>query len=554
MAHNDYKVFTDRLLWVHHDANNMKAVPHRQRVFSHVQKNYRPWKRREDNQHVRLIVWKEPRVQDIDPRNGEQTRSERDRAPFQGLCATPITATPGSRNTRELISRPPSPVSPVGKGNSDPFNAFSIPIGPYENNFVSFYRDYVVSLMKHIGRHYLGVKKLAAGAVQDSIRGLEDRGTALAILARSSAIRSKCSPGTWQVALDFLGQSTSVLREKVSGNQQLDGEFDCLHINMLFNTEVINRNLPGAVAHGKIFLHIFKRQWTYGELDYKMLLYQLHNDLQMTSTFLVPSIFDVDDWLLTVLSPMLSHISVFLPMVSDEALDPAIEDESVRYWFRRRRQNHRWEALQTTKTCTLPNLPLLENSYIAYNFLFHSRMIGHFLRSEERLAQEKLTDEEKNHLYAHQYLVLAAVLELKWSVFSPQVMGIPIYDDTILSISLQRVLGASDLATKSFGRDKYINARIWALYIGALVERGTPQQQAPTNQQWFNRALAEQACNMNIATWDALAAIFQGFLYDDRLLSQGSTWFAELVLTYRLGRKTKSSSESLNSLQEEIKT
>lgn len=65
------------LLWVNHDANNMKAQPHRQRVFTHIQQRYRPWQRRDSALKLRQGV-KLP-ITDAHPPS-ESLESEEDRS------------------------------------------------------------------------------------------------------------------------------------------------------------------------------------------------------------------------------------------------------------------------------------------------------------------------------------------------------------------------------------------------------------------------------------------------------------------------------------------
>src|ERR1700742_3608598 len=74
-------------LWIHHDAKHMKAGPHRHRVFAHVQRHYRPWKRHQSTKSLRTSA-----------------------------------KVPKPRDKEEAI---PSPRSIVAKGNSDPFGVLA---------------------------------------------------------------------------------------------------------------------------------------------------------------------------------------------------------------------------------------------------------------------------------------------------------------------------------------------------------------------------------------------------------------------------------------------
>jgi hypothetical protein len=134
---------------------------------------------------------------------------------------------------------------------------------------------------------------------------------------------------------------------------------------------------------------------------------------------------------------------------------------------------------------------------------------------------------------------LAAILQQKWSVYSPYLMGVPIYNSSLLFNTFRRVMEDSESIADCSDGTKYVNTRIWALYIGTLVERGTPTQPAQTTSmpQWFNRRLVEQAWKLHLFTWDGLVKVLTGVLYEDYVLSQGSVWYEELVLIYGLGEE-----------------
>ncbi|OQU95539.1 hypothetical protein CLAIMM_01725 [Cladophialophora immunda] len=106
-------------------------------------------------------------------------------------------------------------------------------------------------------------------------------------------------------------------------------------MNMLFNAQIIKGNLAGAAVHGKMLLHVFRQQLKRQRLDYKMLLYQLHNDLQFTSRFLSRPIFDEGDWLSEVLKPPWDAAAPYMPVYPEEGLHRAIEDGTVAYWIKK---------------------------------------------------------------------------------------------------------------------------------------------------------------------------------------------------------------------------
>jgi hypothetical protein len=202
--------FTDRLLFVHHDADNLKTLPRRRRVFSHIQERYRPWKRQEDAQEPKPLIWKEPMLST----SGRQSRKEKQRSDEDHPCKGQLS----QLGAMAVVSpsRPTSPQTLMGKGNSDPFNVFSVSIDPDENNLIGLYRDYILPLMYHLSTGYKIIHELAARDWQDNIAGLKEQGTALGTLALYGAIASRGNANMQPVALNFLGQSVRSLREKMS--------------------------------------------------------------------------------------------------------------------------------------------------------------------------------------------------------------------------------------------------------------------------------------------------------------------------------------------------
>lgn len=534
------------LLWVHYDAVNLTSFPSKHQVYSHLQTSSRAQKRRAEGKVLRASVLKgrtsalkDPSLQRIAKRNVEDGQP-----PISGRAAQPPKPADQRssyvpREAHNQITRATSPVSMVGKGNSDPFQTFSIPIGPEENQLILLYRDYVLPSVYHLqvknkGLNDKNMQELAERDWRDNIAGLEDEGTALATLARYGSIVSRSNPDLRSTALKYLGQSTRVLRQKVSQRGDLSSISNCLHINMLFNAEIINLNLVGAVTHGKAFLHIFKQQWDEQRLDYKMLLYQLHNDMQLTSTFLIRPIFDHGEWLPKVLKPLWDAAAPYMLEVEiEDNLDPAIDHPVLLYWFKRRRQQLYHEGAKASDKDAIPPLPLVTGSFMATTFLFHSRMLHHYLDTEKELKDEGLSLETKSSLYVRQLLALASTQLHKWAGYSPRILGVQMYDNKRYLNALRAAIEQCEACAAKAAVNKYSNAITWALYLGALAERDTLSESRQISNRWFHRKLASFARSAQVTTWDDLKAILKGFLYQESQLSKGSVWFEELVVNSR---------------------
>lgn len=118
--------FNGARLWVNHDAQQMKSHPHRRAVFSHVQKQYRRWRRHEDFKTLRESV-------KLPGRKAEQhhllpapprpiiTKNN------SHLLATIAIPTP--HHSQELSLRSPLHLARISNDSSrlDPMNALPIP-------------------------------------------------------------------------------------------------------------------------------------------------------------------------------------------------------------------------------------------------------------------------------------------------------------------------------------------------------------------------------------------------------------------------------------------
>ena len=519
-------------VWISHDAADPKSSSQRHTVFSHVQSNYRAQRRRIDTKAVRASALKgrtaalsDPTLRRLASKEGASNHARSSEG------STPPPQDVVSEEPLGFLVRAISPIPFLKKGNTDPFRAYPIFIGPKENELIGLYRDHVLPSVYHLrisdkNLNDKNFNELAERDWDDNVRTLQEEGTALASLARYSSIAGRTNPLMRQTSLNYLGRSTRGLREKIFQSRSLNTHEICMHINSLFNAEIINENLAGAVAHGRMLQYIFKQQWEKNCLDYKMLMYQLHNDMQLTATLLTRPIFDEGDWLSMVLKPLWDAAAPHLPTFpdSDDDIDPTIDNEVLLHWFKQRRNMIQYEGVRAADKL-VPSLPLVTTSFMASSFLFHGRMIGHYLDTEEELEEEGLSVLIKTRLYAREFLALASAHLRRWTGYSPQNLGVLIYDNKRIVRALRYALEQYDFYSTESENDRYHRAEVWALYVGALVERSTLRETDSTSQQWFTKRLTERALEMQITTWTDLTGLLDHFLYEESLMSQGALWF-----------------------------
>ncbi len=532
------------LLWVNHDAENMKALPHRHRVFTHVQKSYRPWKRKQENKSLRASA-RVPKTQK-DTKNdvGYEDQSQ----PVPSSISSLSSGSPPNANASEDSSSPASsqnspkmpfasPLVTVGKGNSDPFGAYPITITADVNNLMTFYRDYIIPSIWYRNFKNQTTEALAAREWQYNASHLEDEGTAFGIIARHGLVAANCNPALRKLALQYVGQSTEVLRRKIAQGQALQTYSSTSIMDnaaMLFNAETLARNLPAATMHGTFLASLFTQQWTQGRLDYRLLMYEVYNDCQLTSMFLCHPVIDVDSWLPLVFDSIWTTAVEEIPLLETGSLDPAIDSQPLQFWFRSRREQLQIYGMKGADGKLFLDVPVVMTWFLSKAYIFHGHMVNHYLRHEKQLLRDGLRQEVKDYLYAQQYMALAAVYLTRGPNFNfnPTVLNIPMFDASIIPRTIRVLLERSEMHSRRPSWRRYANARLWVFYVGALVEQAGGSSRLVSDGPWFTTHLIELAAKMGVMSWCLLQVVLRGFLYSDSLTAQGSEWFDEMMAPY----------------------
>ncbi len=483
------------LLWIHHDAQHMKARPNRKQVFSHVQGQYRPWKR------------------------------------LKGFKALRTSAKVPKRREHAIQSQTTSPTTVLDKGNSDPFGVYTVEIGARENEVITFYRDVFLPAQYGMRLRIPNLDRLRERDWEDCMNGFRDKGIAHGSLARWGQMLSRCSPRLQKFAVEHQYLSVQILREKINRGQSLQTFDNYLHINQLYSAETIGRNLPGATAHGRMLRKMFEQAWNESTLDYKLLLWQVHNDIQTSAIFLVRPVFDVDGFLPMVYAPVWTAAAPDMPPLdnTNDNLDPSIEGPLVGAFKDMRKfwalciileQQGKNESASNALMTWCNNLQEL---------ISIGRLINHYHNVQQLLPQQT-NQSLKTRMLVQQYLAIAAAYLAKSLNLNPVILGVPMFDSRpALLPALQRAMEDSEQLSTEADRRKYMNARLWALYVGALAEQSHLKPGHDSCKRWFNAHLAEQAIAMNLLTWGTVQHVLRGFLYNDRIAPDGSLWFEKTI-------------------------
>ncbi|KIW98635.1 uncharacterized protein Z519_00296 [Cladophialophora bantiana CBS 173.52] len=223
------------ILWVNYDAQNMKTLPHRRRVFSHIQNNYRSWERQERARALRASakIPGRPKQKDASYRTGPPHND----ALVEGIPRTEQTTDSNDEGRRLMLMQARrrgqvlSPIMILNKGNSDPFGAGAIPITGEENSIVAFYRDILVPGAYRLDPKSKNSLASARAKVDWGVcsAGLRDEGTALAFIGSNAYLVAICTGSDTprgqslkKKSLICRTKSTAALRQKLARLSKID--------------------------------------------------------------------------------------------------------------------------------------------------------------------------------------------------------------------------------------------------------------------------------------------------------------------------------------------
>ncbi|KAJ9607241.1 hypothetical protein H2200_008313 [Cladophialophora chaetospira] len=524
-------------LWINHDAEHMKALPHRHRVFSHIQNVYLKQKRKEKVKYLRTSA----KVPDV---SKWRTHARRKDVLGRTPKPEPVVEDVDQDTPCELVPvkhHPLSPVTILNAGDSDPFDAYAIPISAEVNNILAFYRDFIIPSAYHLdgkSKHNLATAR-SKSDWDACVNGLRDEGEAFAFMGRNSAVAADVSQSQAlrQKSLIFRTKSTMALRKKLSVVTNANQSSLYWHIYMLWTAEIAAHNVTAARVHGTMLSKLVKGYFRVGgglfdKLEtgltmIELMLYLLYGDTAMATQLLTRPVFDVYEWLPTMFKPFASLVATVLPPSPPDLwhLDSAIDSEDFASSIRTCREVFgRWRANSgegvNDKVAT-----------IRYGWGQYQWCIA-FGRLMERYCDFKELSEAASgtldYCYAQQYMALSAV---KWGralTFEIDVCGKRVYEGDIME-GLREALEKSDRPTHSLEWQKWKKARLWAFYIGATTERRHSRSSNGLFHGWFHERFACQVHDMGLLGWEDTTQILNGFLFDSSTYEQERRWFEETV-------------------------
>ncbi|OQV04067.1 hypothetical protein CLAIMM_09014 [Cladophialophora immunda] len=515
------------LLWVNHDALNMKAQPHRQRVFSHIQQRYRPWQRRDSALKLRKSVKLPTSGSREHSSESEEDRSESSSSSPASSCT--------SYSSEPLTSSERSPGFAVYdvklfQGNSDPFNAYPVPISPRVNDILRFYRDIVIPSQYHTGSDGWRTLDAARDDWRDVVRSLYEKGGALGFLARWAQVASNVTDNSELAvqSLRFRSQSTSMLLRKMQQGSGIVSRSSYWHIITLYMAEAQAGNADGAWLHATMLSRALKYESQQGQVDITSLRSFMYNEACACCMFLRKPVLDYDGWVPDVFKTPWAEGRKELPAMQlsfSTSLDPSVEDEFLVDMFIQERESLAVWRHGSERGDGLS--PAVFTWWCSSHLVKHTRLVKYAL---DRLDEAKQGKGPQSHLHKkNAYLALTAVYWTRLIAGDETLLGREIYQTKKPLRTLTRqLLEKEQLVVEFTGSMKYANARLWALYVGAQAEHDHLGIRR-CDESWFSDQFSLLVAQMNLSSWEAIRLILDGFLDCDVVEPHGSNFVPALL-------------------------
>lgn len=436
-----------------------------------------------------------------------------------------------------------SPQSLVQRGNSDPFNAFPVPVNPAVNGLIVFGRDCLMPALyfQSSGTYAPSIKGWSANS-----NAAEDVASAWALLAYYSTtlsiISGHDSHGTRPVrqSLVYRTKCSEALREQLAEKNAFMMPTTYAMIYKAFRTETVARNQVGAEVHGRMLRKLLEGASQKMDLDTGFLSLVLYHDTMRAISFMSRPIFDMEMWVPKVFGQAWAHEPPGPRPPVSPYLDPSVSEPPLRALALAARQFYEMCCLAYCSGKVLYELTAANWFwFVSYTEYYSARFLTCYLDLSERID---LTMDVvlQSTLSAQACICLGALYQFRSFRHDPIIGGVSLYEGNTnilrhLRMRLELIDQVSvyrqEISTRS------VNARLFGLYVGATAEQTRRLKhlwkrhpsEDPMRDDWFTRQLVTLCDATNITSWAQLHAVLRGFVYSDYMAPHGSQWFDRMM-------------------------
>lgn len=427
----------------------------------------------------------------------------------------------------------PSPSSLIRRGNSDPFTTTLIPVTSAVHECMVFTRDCLLPSL-HGKEVDLAKTTVYMDAFwRDTVDGLQDECIGYAYLSRSASIITTITVNQETENLSFYFKSLAIaaLRKRMKDLKTAKTKLTlCWAIYSLFSAEVAAHNFPAAEIHGKFLRQLIQPEGNGVPVmtDSRFRQSAMYQDIQRASVSLTRPSFDLDRWLAEFLpGTWLEEIGldIKLPPVP---LDLAIEDIHLRDVFDQTKQ---WlMVLGIILSDTSLITPFVISNGSTRLLILEGQLINIYLDTVEELESAPVSG--NLHLYHLACCCLAALTWLR-RMGNHENMGIGsrlsltgtnVYNaGPIVLTEMSKLLMKSETEAEKSTCPFAMRIRLWALYVGAIVEQSLPAIDPLTG--YHNVQFCALARRMDLKRWESVQSVLDGFLYFEGVGPTACAWF-----------------------------
>ena len=286
------QAYTGPLLWLDDRPGKLSTKKHRHLVHSHVQRSYLSWKR--ENEHPRTsyatqrselkqLAYRQAPPKDEPSSDTAKNHEATAYVPYSELYDA------------QVVKFSPHPITINMHGNSDPFNAFAVPVTPRVSQLLTFCVDvYLPSVHRDAAMPQAHVLREDWFEFEPA---LDDECCAYSSLTRLSRA---VAPNTLQhkelaiPALHFHKQSISILKTRLRDKDAVQKPGTQVAILSLLTAANYSQNFREALFHAKILSHLIQSETITPSL--RFVHYAYYYDYQRSVISASRSCFDNDIW------------------------------------------------------------------------------------------------------------------------------------------------------------------------------------------------------------------------------------------------------------------
>lgn len=534
------------LLWINHDANNRKSLPYRPAVSAHMPR-YKRWLRQVDLQNLRESA-KISRSSFIQVRdvahNTHHARSHIRMGTelFGGSRPVDSAECPDAWVPEKALddifkAATAQTLTVLHKGNSDPFNALSVPIDARVASMIAYAIDvHLPVLSRQLHSRWWGVRFAAqdraveAQEMAEMVSFLHDECTAYSYLARIIAVLIKDFGRTDLVpeSLFLRAKSMALLRTRLANPHVLADPRTSIYLLLFLTTEVYSGNFEAAACHAKMIAYLLQQGTI--PVDNWYLFKAIRYDVERACFSLSRSAIDLEVWVPQQLAPLYLNLTAKMPKeVLHEAVGKRIDTSVTNPVMR--------SILTEVSHCsTVFALTLRDQAFATRETIFYlrcrvsvcmGRLVNHYVDSVTLLERN-----QRRNVHVLRAAKVEAYMSLALLFMIRCRTKIDTWPDNIDRVAIfsanREILGKLRCL---LGRDEgnserqYARIKLAALFVGAWAEQVRSSSISRPETEWFNVRLAAHAVRMGLQSWKDVREVLLSFHCNETMLPDGSTWF-----------------------------